>query len=121
VSGGWSPGDKWVHTRAFPGIISAWKVSLGELLTYTNPRLVVEEGAKVNPGGAAERCRNVGPGAALDMQCATGTATDRFVQVKECTAEAVLRSKGLKDAMCMGWFGDDWDCLVGCPPKAMIT
>jgi len=33
----------------------------------------------------------------------------------------MLRSKGLKDATCMGWFGDDWDCLVGCPPKAMIT
>jgi len=32
----------------------------------------------------------------------------------------VLRSKGLKDAMCMGWFGDDWDCSVGCPPEAMI-
>jgi len=31
----------------------------------------------------------------------------------------VLRSKGLKDAMCMGWFGDDWDCSVGSPPEAM--
>ena len=33
----------------------------------------------------------------------------------------VLRSKGLKDAMCMGWFGNDWDCSVGSPPDAMIT
>jgi len=33
----------------------------------------------------------------------------------------VLRSKGLKDATCVGGFGDDWNCLVGCPPKAMIT
>jgi len=33
----------------------------------------------------------------------------------------LLRSKGLKDATCMGWFGDDWDCSVGCPPEAMIT
>jgi len=33
----------------------------------------------------------------------------------------VLRSKGLKDATCVGWFGDDWDCSVGCPPEAMIT
>jgi len=32
----------------------------------------------------------------------------------------VLRSKGLKDAMCVGWFGDDWDCSVGCPSEAMI-
>jgi len=33
----------------------------------------------------------------------------------------VLRSKGLKDATCVGCFGDDWDCSVGCPPEAMIT
>jgi len=33
----------------------------------------------------------------------------------------VLRSKGLKDATYVGWFGDDWDCSVGCPPEAMIT
>jgi len=33
----------------------------------------------------------------------------------------MLRSKGLKDAMCVGWFGNDWDCSVGCPPEAMIT
>jgi len=31
----------------------------------------------------------------------------------------LLRSKGLKDATCMGWFGDDWDCSVGFPPEAM--
>ena len=31
----------------------------------------------------------------------------------------VLRSKGLKDATCVGWFGDDWDCSVGSPPEAI--
>ena len=31
----------------------------------------------------------------------------------------LLRSKGLKDATCMGWFGDDWDCSVGSPPEAI--
>jgi len=31
----------------------------------------------------------------------------------------MLRSKGLKDATCVGWFGDDWDCSVGSPPEAM--
>ena len=31
----------------------------------------------------------------------------------------LLRSKGLKDATCVGWFGDDWDCSVGSPPEAM--
>jgi len=39
----------------------------------------------------------------------------------QTSADLVLRSKGLKDATCVGWFGDDWNCLVGCPPKAMIT
>ena len=34
-------------------------------------------------------------------------------------AFAMLRSKGLKDATCVGWFGDDWDCSVGSPPEAM--
>jgi len=37
------------------------------------------------------------------------------------TPPVVLRSKGLKDTTCMGWFGDDWNCSVGCPPEAMIT
>jgi len=32
--------------------------------------------------------------------------------------DVVLRSKGLKDATCVGWFGDDWDCSVGSPPEA---
>jgi len=31
----------------------------------------------------------------------------------------LLRSKGLKDATCVGWFGDDWDCSVGSPPEAI--
>ena len=33
--------------------------------------------------------------------------------------DSVLRSKGLKDATCVGWFGDDWDCSVGSPPEAI--
>jgi len=73
--------------RAFPGIISAQKLFLGELLAYTNPRPVAEEGAKANPGRAAEGCRNAGPGAALDAQCVTGTAADGFAQVNERAAE----------------------------------
>ena len=34
-------------------------------------------------------------------------------------APIVLRSKGLKDTMCVGWFGDDWVGLVGSPPKSI--
>jgi len=26
------------------------------------------------------------------------------------SSASVLRSKGLKDATCVGWFGDNWDC-----------
>jgi len=89
-----SPGDKRACARAFPGIISARKVSPGELLAYTDPRPAAEEGAKANPGGAAERRRNVGPSTALDAQCATGTATDGFARVKECAAEAAAAAEG---------------------------
>jgi len=80
--------------RAFPGIISAQKVSPGELLAYTDPRPAPEEGTKANPGRAAERCRNAGLSTALDAQCATGTAADGFARVKECTAEAAAVVEG---------------------------
>ena len=69
-------------------------MSPGELLAYTDPRPAAEEGAKANPGGAAERRRNAGPSTALDVQCATGTAADGFVRVKECAAEAATAAEG---------------------------
>jgi len=74
-----SPGDKQARVKAFLGIISAWKVSPGELLTYANPIPVAEEGAKANLGGAVERCRNVGLDTALEVQCMIGTTADRFM------------------------------------------
>jgi len=89
-----SLGDKRAHTRAFPGIISARKVSPGELLTYANPRLVAEEGAKANLGRAAEMHRNAEPGAALEAQCAIGTTMDGFAQVKERAAEPGAVAEG---------------------------
>ena len=89
-----SPGDKWARARVFPGIISARKVSLGELLAYANPRPVAEEGTKANPGGAAERHRNAEPGTALEAQCAIGTATDGFARVKERAAEPGAAAEG---------------------------
>ena len=78
----------------FLGIISARKLFLGEILAYTNPRPAAEEGAKVNLGGAVEGRRNAGPGAALDMQCATGTAVDGFAQVNERAAELGAVAEG---------------------------
>jgi len=48
----------------------------------------------VNPGGVAEGRRNAGPGAALDVQCATGTAADGFTQVNKCAAELGAAAEG---------------------------
>jgi len=78
----------------FLGIISARKLFPGELLAHVNPRPAAEEGAKANLGRVAERCRNAGPGAALDVQCVTGTAADGFARVKERTAEAAAAAEG---------------------------
>jgi len=91
---GGSLGDKQAHARAFPGIISAQKVSLGELLAYTDPRPAAEVGAKANLGGAVERHGNAGPGTVPDAQCVTGTAADGFAQVKERAAEAAAAAEG---------------------------
>ena len=49
---------------------------MGELLTYTNPRLEAEEGANARLGDAAERHENASPGAALEAGYAAGIATD---------------------------------------------
>ena len=38
---------------------------------------------------------------------------------QRCLCSSLLRSKGLKDATCVSWFGDNWDCLVGSPPETM--
>jgi len=58
----------------------------------------------------------------LIIECASW-GTVNFLWYREGHLQSmrciVLRSKGLKDAMCVGWFGDDWDCSVGFPPEAM--
>ena len=89
-----SPGGKCERTRVFPGIISAQKVSAGEVLTYTNPRPAVEEGANACPSEVGERRENASPRNALEGGCATGTAADGFAQVKECAAEPVAAAEG---------------------------
>ena len=83
-----------MRVRAFPGIISAWKVSAGELHTYTNPRLGAEEGANAHPIDMAERRDNASPGTALEVGYATGIAADRFAQVKERAAEPAAAAEG---------------------------
>jgi len=102
-----SPGGKCKHARAFPGIISARKVSAGEVLTYTNPRPAAEEGANAHPSEAGERRKNAhpsevgerrknaSPSTVLEGGCATGTAADGFVQVKKRAAELVAAAEGV--------------------------
>ena len=89
-----SPGNKHICMRAFLGIISAQKVSLGELLIYTNPRLAAEEGTNVHLGEVAERCENTSPGTVLKAECTTGTTMNGFMQVKKCAAEPATAAEG---------------------------
>ena len=89
-----NPGGKYERVRVFLGIISAQKVSAGEVLTYTNPRLAAEEGANARPSEVGERCKNASPRNALEGGCATGTAVDGFAQVKERAAELVAAAEG---------------------------
>ena len=89
-----SPRGKCECARAFPGIISARKVSVGEVLTYKNPRPVVEKGANAHPSEAGETHKNASPSTALEGGCATGTAADGFTRLKERAAEPVAAAEG---------------------------
>jgi len=80
--------------RAFPGISSSWKVFPEVLLTCTDPILGAKEGTNADLGGVVERCRNVGLGAALEVECATGAAMDGFAQMKKYAAELVAAAEG---------------------------
>jgi len=55
---------------------------------------VAEKGANMCLGEAAERRQNISLGAALEVECVTGTATDGFVQVKECAVELATAAEG---------------------------
>jgi len=66
----------------------------GVLLTCTDPIPGAKEGKNADLGGAVERCRNMGPGAALEVECATGAAADGFAQMKKCAVEPVTAAEG---------------------------
>jgi len=58
---------------------------------------------------------NAGPGAALEVQCATGTTTDGFVQVKEHAVEPATVVEGdtllgASTAECMHMLPGAWRC-----------
>jgi len=81
--------------RVFPGIISAQKVSAGEVLTYTNPRPAAEEGANARLSEAGERCENASLSTGLEGGCVTRTAVDGFARLKERAAELVAAVEGV--------------------------
>ena len=65
-----------------------------------------------------ERARMGGVWPETKSPCQRYGVDTAWQEVATITA-MMLRSKGLKDATCVGWFGDDWDCSVGSPPEAM--
>ena len=67
---------------------------MGELLTYTNPRLEAEEGANARLGDMAERCENASLGTALEVGYVAGIAADGLAQVKERAVEPVAVAEG---------------------------
>jgi len=54
----------------------------------------VEGGANALLGQAVGKRENASPGTALEVRCATGTATDGLVQVNERAAELVAAAEG---------------------------
>ena len=54
----------------------------------------MEGGANVLPDQAVGKCKNASLGTALEARCVTGTAVDRFAQVKEHTVEPVTAVEG---------------------------
>ena len=89
-----NPGGKCERARAFLGIISARKVSVGEVLAYMNPRPAAEEGANTLLSEAGERHKNASLSTALEGGCVTRTAVDGFARVKERAAEPVAAAEG---------------------------
>jgi len=74
--------------------MSARKVVWADVPAYPNPVLVVEGGANTLPSDAVEKGANARPGPPLEGRYASGTAPDRFVNVKECAAEPAAAVEG---------------------------
>jgi len=65
--------------------------------------------------------RNAGRGAALEAQCATGTAADGFARVKECAAEPAAAAEG--DALAGASTAERMRMLPGawrCPGSSLL-
>jgi hypothetical protein len=67
---------------------------LGTVPICLDASLVAERGANAHLGKVAERYENVSTGTTLEDRYASGTAADRFLQVKKCTVEPTAAAKG---------------------------
>ena len=73
-----------MRVRAFPGIISAWKVLFGEIPTCASLELAEEGGADAGPGEVAESRKGAPMGTVLEGGYAAGATVDGFVQMERC-------------------------------------
>jgi len=74
--------------------MSARKVVWADVPAYPNPVPAAEGGANALPSDAAEKGANARPGPPLEGGYASGTAPDRFANVKECAAEPAAAAEG---------------------------
>ena len=65
-------GDKWVHVRVLPDIISAWNMFFGEVPTYANLELAEKQDTNVGLREVAKICEGPGLGTALEEEYAAG-------------------------------------------------
>jgi len=86
-------------TCAFPGVISTQKSARALIPAYANRGTVAESGVNACPCKAVGKGKKASPGTTLEGRYASGTAIDRFVQVKEPSAELAAAAEGV---MCVG-------------------
>jgi len=80
---------------AFPGIISAQKSAWALIPAYSNRGTVAESGANACPCKAAGKGEKASPSTTLEGGYASGTAVDRFTQVKEPSVEPAAAAEGV--------------------------
>jgi len=104
---------------AFPGIISARKSARALIPAYANRGTVAESGANACPCKAAGKGEEASPGTMLEGGYASGTAIDRFAQVKEPSAEPAAAAEGVARAGASAAAQGNWDGNAGLPAFSM--
>ena len=104
---------------AFPGVISARKSAQALIPAYANHGMVAESGANACPCKAAGKGKKASPGTMLEGRYTSGTAVDRFVQVKEPSAELAAAAEGVARAGASAVAQGNWDGDAGLPAFSM--